>query len=140
MPKERDEKGRFVPGQSGNPKGRPPAVTEIQQLLSAHRKDLVNRALELAMHGDPTALSVCFRYLAPAPRSETPPVEIPGLAEAESMEDKARAILAAAANAQVSPDVVERLLSALRSYAELTEIPQLREEIAALRQEQEERG
>ena len=46
----RDSKGRFVPGMSGNPHGRPPAGETIIDQFRAHPKgeDVINNIIEIA--------------------------------------------------------------------------------------------
>ena len=53
---ERDETGRWK--SSGNPNGRPKAGTSIRELMSLRldRNAFVDKVIELAMEGNPTAL------------------------------------------------------------------------------------
>jgi len=59
----------FQPGQSGNPNGRPKNIvdkrTELRRLLEPHANDLVNKLVELARAGEPTALKLCIERLLP---------------------------------------------------------------------------
>ena len=53
--KNRDDKGRFVPGTSGNPNGRPPAEFTITDLLRAEiarRPQLIKRWVDLMESDD----------------------------------------------------------------------------------------
>ena len=72
------EKTQFKPGQSGNPKGRPPGRkgknTAIRELLDPHKKDLVEKAVDLAMAGDTTALRLCLERLYPPIKATDDPV------------------------------------------------------------------
>ena len=74
------EKTQFKPGQSGNPKGRPPGRkgrnTAIRELLDPHKKDLVGKAVALAMDGDTTALRLCLERLYPPIKATDDPVHI----------------------------------------------------------------
>lgn len=49
----RDEKGRLLPGVSGNPGGRPKVYAEAQKLLDAGCCDAARRMIELTHHEDP---------------------------------------------------------------------------------------
>jgi hypothetical protein len=73
-----------------------------------------------------------MKYLAPPPRPETPAVAIPGLAEAETLSEKAEAIVAAVANADISPDVGERLIGAISNYTRIRETDELERRIREL--------
>src|SRR4051794_16780063 len=72
----RDTNGRFVPGQSGNPAGRPKGARNRATVLAEFLEDgeagiLVRRYIQRALNGDPIALRVCFERLVanagPAP-------------------------------------------------------------------------
>lgn len=55
------EQGRFKPGVSGNPKGRPrKAVTELNRALRKHGAELADKLIALALDGDTTALKICI--------------------------------------------------------------------------------
>lgn len=71
---ERDEKGRFVPGQSGNPNGRLPQPREkrfYEITLSACTFDdwteIVKKAVAQAKRGDPTARKWLSDYIIGPP-------------------------------------------------------------------------
>jgi len=123
---------RWKPGQSGNPKGRAPLVEHVRKLLNPHREELVRKALTLALEGDTTALKLCLERVAPLPRAELPKIDIPGLAAASTMSDKARCIVDAAGNGIISPDAASMLLGAIASAAKIIETDELAERIAAL--------
>lgn len=63
----------FEKGQSGNPSGRPKGAkdkrTELRELLQPHAPALVEKAVQLALMGDTTALKMCLDRIIPAMRS-----------------------------------------------------------------------
>lgn len=132
---KRDPGGKWLPGQSGNPSGRKPNAERIRQLLQPHQEALVAKAVALALAGDTFALRTCLERLAPPPRPESAAVLVPGLAEAPTLSGKAEAILAAVGNGQLSPDIGERLLTALAAYAKAKELDELQERVTALQNE-----
>ena len=72
MARQRDDKGRFVKGQSGNPKGRLPRASELEYLealkdiLPLERfKLIVDSYAKRAERGDTRAAEVLFKYVLP---------------------------------------------------------------------------
>jgi hypothetical protein len=65
----------FEKGQSGNPAGKPKGAkdkrTELRELLRPHAPALVEKAVELALNGDLTALKLCLDRIMP-PLKATP--------------------------------------------------------------------
>ena len=107
-------------------------VEILRQMLDPHRPELITKAVELAKTGDVAALRLCFDRIAPPPRSEAAPVEIPGLIEASTMSDKARAIIDACGSGNISPDTASMLLGAIANAARIIESDELSARIAAL--------
>lgn len=75
----RDATGKFIKGQSGNPKGRPPKEREqrfyeitLAAVTFEDWKDIVAKAVSQAKKGDPTARKFLADYLIgpPVQRSE----------------------------------------------------------------------
>ncbi|WP_410482428.1 DUF5681 domain-containing protein [Ralstonia flatus] len=124
--------GRFAPGQSGNPTGRRPTVEAVRRLLEPRREELVKKCVAMALAGDTVAMRLCLERIAPVPRSETPPVEVPGLAQATSSTERGDAILAAVGNGHISVDAARQLLGALADYLKIRETDELARRLAAL--------
>lgn len=63
----------FKKGQSGNPQGRPAGTgdkrRELRALLEPHAPALIEKAVELALAGDITALRLCLDRIIPPMRS-----------------------------------------------------------------------
>lgn len=125
-------KSRWKPGQSGNPGGRPKRIGVVRELLELRRKDLVTKAIDLALAGDVGALRLCIERLSPPLKSSSEPVVIAGLAEAKTLTDKCEAIVRAVGTGAVSPTVAGELLSAVGSLAKSMETDELARRVAAL--------
>lgn len=119
-------------GQSGNPAGRKPGAELVRQLLEPKRAELVQKAVDMALAGDATALRICIDRLAPPARGEAAPVHIPALASAATLTDKATALLHAIGDGQVAPDTGAALLNALAAACRVAELDELARRLAAL--------
>ncbi|MDP2024530.1 MAG: DUF5681 domain-containing protein [Hydrogenophaga sp.] len=125
-------KSQWKPGQSGNPGGRPKRIGVVRELLELRRKDLVTKAIDLALAGDVGALRLCIERLAPPLKSTSETVVIDGLAEAKTLTEKCEAIVRAVGTGAVSPTVAGELLSAVGSLAKSMETDELARRVAAL--------
>src|ERR1700756_3119055 len=70
-PKQRH--GPWRPGESGNPKGRAKGTRNYssilaESLIGGKTKELAEKAIELALKGDPVALRVCIDKILPNAR------------------------------------------------------------------------
>lgn len=69
---QRANGGKFAPGKSGNPSGRPKSASvELRHQLADHGAEIVGKVIELALAGDPQALKMCLDRIAPAPTHDT---------------------------------------------------------------------
>ena len=124
--------GAWKPGQSGNPFGRKSGAEKLRALLEPHREDLVAKAVSMALAGDPTALRIVIDRLAPPSRAEAPPVEIPGLADANTLTKKAGLLIDAIGAGLLAPDTGSQLLNALAAACKVAELDELAQRVAAL--------
>jgi len=138
---DRDERGRiragggrFKPGISGNPKGRPPGIpqpsTRLRQMIDADA--IVRRLQEAALAGDVAAARTLLERALPVYRSAAAPVDLPELEGAGEFTDKARAVLAAVGAGKLPPDLGAQLVAAIGNVARLAEVDELARRIEAL--------
>ncbi len=125
LPDGRDpETGRLMPGHSVAPRNRwrPGQVTEaeaIRKHLEPSKLKVLDKLTELAKAGDPRSIEVYLRYFSPGARQEDEKVQVPGLAEAPTMEAKAQAVIAAVAAGQISTAAGATALTLLDRYTKL---------------------
>jgi hypothetical protein len=127
----------WKPGQSGNPKGKPPGTGEVQKLrasLREHIPDIVKRMVESAKGGDIQAARLLLERVFPPVKATEQPVEI-DLPMNGSLTAKAESLLEAAANGQLAPSQAAQLIAALGSVAKIAEIDELESRIAKLEQQ-----
>lgn len=128
----------FKKGQSGNPKGRPKGATDrrnaLRGLLEPHAPELVEKAVELALEGDATALRMCLDRLIPSLPADSSPVVLGPVAD-NNPTKAGEAILAQAFSGTISPETAQRLLGSLRTQTQIAEVGELEERITALEAE-----
>jgi hypothetical protein len=134
---QRGERGRWLPGQSGNPYGGGSrAAIEARKRIAERAQELVDMAIGLALQGDTTALRMCLDRLSPPLKPAADTIEVAGLAEAPDMKAKAERILAAVAAGELGPDAGTQLIQALAGLAQLTELADLKQRLEQLEEQQ----
>ena len=133
----RGNQGRFLPGKSGNPGGKPKGARNrttlaMEQLLDADAKRLTQTAISAALAGDMVALRLCLDRLIP-PRRERPlpPIALPKIAP-ENVGALARAVLEAAASGQLTAGEAAAFGAILDGYRRSVELDEIGGRLAAL--------
>ncbi len=128
--------GRFLPGQSGNPSGKPPgtkhrATIAAQTLLDGEGEALTRKAIDLALSGDTVALKICLDRIIPAlkPQAQAVMLDQP---LPNSLTETARAFVNAAAQGQLPPDIAAQLVSAVASIARVEEMEDIKHRLEGL--------
>ncbi len=116
----------------GNGRGKPRSAKLVRELLEPHIEALINTALADALLGDINALRLCLERLCPPLKADSEPAEIPGLADAKTLTDRANAVLAAVAIGHIAADAAAQILAAIASAAQLTELEELKARLGAL--------
>lgn len=124
----------FAPGRSGNPAGRPVGVpdqrTSLRELLQPHARQLVQKAVDLALEGDTQALKLCLERIIPPLRPRDGVVHLDlavgGLA------DQGRSIVEAAGRGELTPAEASELLAVLATFCTVVEVDRVKARITAL--------
>jgi hypothetical protein len=129
--------GRFRPGQSGNPKGRPLGSRHkvsllVEQLIEGEAEALTQAALALAKAGDGALLKALLDRLAPPRRERVVQVDLPPLQSPKDAPSIAAALLAKAASGELTPSEAQGLAGLLEAYRRQSEFAELEARIAAL--------
>lgn len=139
----RDESGRWiVPPKGGRPKGLTHS-DKIRLLLEPEREKLVGKLLELAFSDDPLtrsaqvrAIELAMSRLGPPPKADEERVVVPGFAEAETLQEKAEAVIQAAATGAISANAAQKLLAVLDAYNRAIKTTDLERRLKAVEAEQ----
>src|SRR6266851_6812448 len=122
----RDERGRFVPGHSGNPAGKVPGTRNRATLLRAALDSdegpaMARVVIDKAVGGDVVTARFCLDRLEPRPRGRAIAIELPEGAKASDVVTAFDATLRAMAAGEITPDEavqVTRVLDGRRKAIE----------------------
>jgi hypothetical protein len=124
---------KWKPGQTGNPKGRPPGQSEITTL----RKSIMNDAPEIlaglvtaAKAGDVQAARLILERILPPvkPMEQAIELDLAG----DTLTDQGRAVLSAVAAGALAPGQGSQLIAAIGALARVAEIDELTARIIKL--------
>ncbi|MBI3248794.1 MAG: hypothetical protein HYZ50_20015 [Deltaproteobacteria bacterium] len=128
-----DQKQRGKPfqrGRSGNPKGRPPgarnrATVLVERLLDGQAEALTQKAVELALGGDVTALRLCLERILP-PRKQRPVrLALPATESAQDVLAAMTTVIAETAAGHLTPDEGTAFASLLERQRQMIDTAEL---------------
>jgi hypothetical protein len=96
---------------------------------------LVERAKQAALAGDTVALKLLLDRALPMRKATAPVVELPALAQARTLHEKAGAVMDAVAQGQLPPDVAAQLIGALGQAGNLAQLHAFEERLESLEAE-----
>lgn len=129
----RSTDGTFTTGNAGRPKGaRNRTTMAVLELLEGQAEALTQRAVELALTGDTTALRLCLERVAP-PRKDNPvQFVLPQMTTARDAAQAAAAVLLAVSEGDLTPGEGAQVMGLVDSYRRTLEVTELEARVAAL--------
>jgi len=133
----REQDGKFAPGQSGNPAGRPRGARHkttlaVQAMLEGEAEALTRKAVELALAGDITALRLCLERIAPARKDYPVSISLPDITSAADASRVMAALLAAVGNGDVTPSEGSEVAKLVETYINTLEATEYEARLRAL--------
>ncbi|MGH1572670.1 DUF5681 domain-containing protein [Methylobacterium sp. P31] len=130
-------RGRFQPGQSGNPAGRAKgtrtrATLAMEALLDGEAEALTRKAIEMALDGDGPALRLCLDRLCPPRRDRHVPFALPPIACAADAVKASAALVAAVAAGELTPSEVAELGKPVETVLRGIELTDVQDRLARL--------
>src|SRR5579862_3187415 len=121
---------RFLPGQSGNPAGKPKgarnqATLLAEELLDGETEAMVRVAIDLAKQGNVTALRMCLDRIAPPRRDRPVRFAMPEISSAEDAGKALGSIVNAVACAELTPSEAGELSRVLEAYVKVMETSEI---------------
>ena len=129
---------QWQPGQTGNPKGRPPGQSEITRLRASLAGDVPEILAGLVMAakgGDVQAARLILERILPPVKAIEQAVELQ-FPEGGTLTAQGRAVLAAVAGGELAPSQGAAMLGAIGTLARVTEIDELTARITTLEEKQ----
>ena len=123
----------FEKGKSGNPAGRPKGIqdkrVEMRALLEPYAPSLIEKAVQLALEGDTTALKLCVDKIVPSIK----PISESVLIEADkSLAVTGKSVVDAMTSGSISVTSGFDVLRSLQAQAKLEEMTIIEERLSAL--------
>jgi hypothetical protein len=125
--------GRFSPGASGNPTGRPRTESAaLRAQLAENGPAIAAVVIEAAIGGDLQAAKLVLDRISPPLRAQAAPIllDLPG--RPENATSTAAAIIRAAADGDLPPDVAAQLVAAVGTLARIIEVDELKDRLESL--------
>lgn len=136
----RDQAGRFVPGRSGNPAGRPKgarhaALVALDAIGAEGAERVLRKVLDLAEQGDLKAADILLRRLWPERKGRPVNLDLPPVRQAADLPAALGRIAQAVAEGEITPEEAQALASVLEAQRRAIELCELERRVAALEAE-----
>jgi hypothetical protein len=136
---DRKQVGRFEKGTSGNPSGRPKgsrnaATLASEALLDGQAEALTQKAIQMALDGDPVALRLCMDKLCPARKDRPVSFPLPTITSARNAADLMAAVTKAVATGHVTPGEATEIAKVIDAYVRAYQTAELDDRVARVRQ------
>ena len=118
---------RYKKGQSGNPVGRPRGIkdkrTSIRELLKPHAKDLIDKAVSLALDGNTIALRRCLDRLIPPLKQRDEPITLK--LTGTTLTENGLSVINALSKGEITPSEANSFLQAIVAQTRITEMDEI---------------
>ena len=129
----RNPDGTFATGNPGKPKGsRNRATQATQRLIDDQSEAITQKAVEMALAGDTTALRLCIERIAPVRKDAPVEFNLPNVETAADTAQAAAALLRAVSEGAVTPLEGATVMGLLEQYRRTLEASDFEKRIEAL--------
>jgi hypothetical protein len=133
------QSGRFRKGQSGNPRGRPmgsrnAATLACEGLLAGQAEALTQKAIQMALDGDPVALRLCLDRICPVRKDRPVAFPLPMITGARDAADIMAAVTNAVTAGHITPSEAAEIAKVIDAYVKAYQTAELDERVAHIEQ------
>ena len=129
----RNPDGTFATGHPGKPKGsRNRATQATQKLIEEQSEAITQKAVNMALEGDTTALRLCIERIAPARKDAPVEFDLPDIESAQDAAKAAAALLSEVAAGSITPLEGATVMGLLEQYRRTLEASEFEKRIEAL--------
>ena len=130
---------RFQKGTSGNPNGRPKgsrnaATLACEALLDGQAEALTQKAIQMALAGDPVAMRICMDRICPARKDRPVAFALPPINSPRDAADIMSAVARAVATGDVTPNEAAEFAKVVAAYTTAFVTAELDERVALVEQ------
>ena len=134
---ERDGNGRFRPGRSGNPAGRPcgarrALADHLDTLAAAQAEALLETLCERAKAGDMEAMKLVLAHVWPIRRGRPVQLDLPAVDGPKGAVAASEAVLAAVVAGEVTPEEAGAVSRLIEAHVRAIEVHELDARLMAL--------
>jgi hypothetical protein len=131
--------GRFQPGESGNPRGRPrgsrnAATIALEALLGGEGEAITRTAVQLAKEGHPMAMKLCLERFYPAPKDRVVTFPLRPINCARDAADAMSDVMKAVSSGQLTPSDAEQISKVVGCTVRAFEVAAMSERAISLDQ------
>lgn len=133
----RGAQGRFIPGASGNPAGRPKgsrnhSTLAAQSLLEGEAEMLTRTVIDKALEGDGVALRLCLERLIPPKRDHPILVSIPEVTHPKHALGAIGQVIEAVKNGNLTPLEGQQMSELLEKWLKMVEVSEFAQRLDTL--------
>ncbi len=129
--------GRWKPGQSGNPKGKPVGARNrasllAERLIGDEAEKLVRAVIDKALAGDSACLRLCLERLVPPQRERPVYISLPAVQSMNDATSILPGLIAGVASGDVLPSQAAAVAGVIESFRRAIETQNLEHRVAEL--------
>ncbi len=130
---------KFLPGQSGNPKGRPrdkTPATIIRRAIAEEMPTIIQSVIVAAKMGDLQACKILLDRVCPLLKPQALPISIPSNGDLVAQGSE---VIKATFAGEIPPDIGSQLITALANQGKLVDLEQMADRLRRIERQLEQR-